>query len=69
MEVDQSGDVLTSFFMLLADCWGALIPPVSSPFATLRLSALCFSRMADLAPALSSLKIVLLEQEAEGPLQ
>ena len=61
--------VLTSFFMLLAGCWGELIPPVSSPFATLRLSWLCFSRMADLASGLSSLKIVLLVQEVEGPWQ
>ena len=61
------GEVLTSFFMLEAPGWGELIPPVSSPLATLLLSSLCLARMASLAAELSSLKIVLVEQELEGP--
>ena len=61
------GVVLTSFFMLEAPGWGELIPPVSSPLATLRLSSLCLARMAALAAELSSRKIVLVEQELEGP--
>ena len=64
---DSSSALQTNFLMLLAPGWGALIPPVSSPLATLLLSSLCLSRMACLASLLISLKMVLLEQAAEGP--
>ena len=67
MEAGGCQSVLTSFLMLLAEGWGELIPPVSSPLATLRLSVLCFSRMASLAAELSSRKIGVLGQEADVP--
>ena len=60
---------LTSFLMLAAWGWGGLMPPVSSPLATRRLSSLCRSRIAALAAALSSRKEVLAEHSAEGPWQ
>ena len=55
--------------MLAAWGWGGLMPPVSSPLATRRLSSLCLSRIAALAAALSSRKEVLAEHSAEGPWQ
>ena len=61
------GEVLTSFFMLEAPGWGELIPPVSSPLATLRLSSLCLSTMACWDAASRVRLMVLAEHAGLGP--
>ena len=63
----SSSSFHTIFFMLAAAGWPPFMPQNSRPLATLLLSLLCSSSIADLAAAFSCLNSVLVAHSVEGP--